>query len=110
MKLPGGENAIVDRLKLTEYCLADHHPRGKHKARAFSAVPGLTAESADSLRTALLRAAASASATPVARDRYGQRYVVDFEMSGSGGTGIVRSIGILQAGENSPRLASCYLL
>jgi hypothetical protein len=38
MKMPGGHAAIVDRQKLTEYCLNPEHPRGKHKARVF-AVP-----------------------------------------------------------------------
>ena len=98
------------RAKLTEYCLAERHPRGKHKARVFSAILGLTAENADLLRTALLRAAATAEATPVARDRFGQRYVIDFEMSGPGGTGNVRSTWILRAGETTPRLTSCFLL
>ncbi len=49
MKLPGGNAAIVDRQKLTGYCLNPEHPRGKHKARVF-AMLGLTAENADELR------------------------------------------------------------
>ncbi|HEX6260304.1 MAG TPA: hypothetical protein VFZ51_06590 [Woeseiaceae bacterium] len=110
MRLPGGEYAVVDRTKLTEYCLSEHHPRGKHKARVFSAVLGLTSKNANLLRAALLRAAATGSATPVAKDRFGTRYVIDFEMSGPSGTGIVRSSWILLVGETAPRLTSCYLL
>lgn len=56
MKMPGGEAAIVDRVKLTEYCLNPEHPRGKHKARVFAAALGFTAGHADELRTALLTA------------------------------------------------------
>jgi hypothetical protein len=109
MKLPGGNHAVVDRTKLTHYCLDEHHPRGKHKARVFSSVLGLTAENADVLRTALLRAAVTEDAVPVAFDRFGQRYVIDFRMNGPRGSGTVRSIWILRTGEKVPRLTSCYV-
>ena len=56
MKLPGGQAAIVDPQKLTGYCLNPEHPRGKHKARVFATL-GFTAESAEDLRAALLKAA-----------------------------------------------------
>jgi len=42
MKMPDGDAAIVDRQKLTGYCLNPEHPRGKHKARVF-AMLGFTA-------------------------------------------------------------------
>jgi len=35
MKLPNGEHAIVDIVKLRDYALSQHHPRGRHKARVF---------------------------------------------------------------------------
>ena len=40
MKLPGGEDAIVDPEKLTGYCLNPEHPRGKHKARVVATALG----------------------------------------------------------------------
>jgi hypothetical protein len=49
MKMPGGDVAIVDLLKLTEYCLNPDHERGKHKARVFAAL-GFSAENAGELR------------------------------------------------------------
>lgn len=82
MKLPGGKRAVVDRTKLTDYCLNEHHPRGKHKARVFASVLGLKAENIDIMRTALLRAAVTGDAVPVGSDRFGQRYVIDFYMEG----------------------------
>jgi len=42
MKMPDGDAAIVDRQKLTGYCLNPEHPRGKHKARVFATL-GFTA-------------------------------------------------------------------
>ena len=74
MKIPHGDVAIVDRQKLTEYCLNLEHPRGKHKARVFATL-GFTAENAEELRAALLRAAASGDAQPAASDEFGDRYI-----------------------------------
>ncbi len=42
MKLPNGERAVVDIIKLQDYCLNPAHPRGQHKARVFAAALGLT--------------------------------------------------------------------
>jgi hypothetical protein len=109
VKLPAGEAAIVDRLKLVDYCLNPEHPRGKHKARVF-ATAGFTSESADQLRALLLAAAAAEDAQPTASDRYGDRYVVDSDMIGpNGATAVVRSLWIICRGETAPRLTSCFV-
>lgn len=110
MKLPNGENAVVDLEKLTGYCLNPEHPRGRYKARVFSAALGLTAEHAELLREALLQAAASQESTPTDFDSYGQRYLVDFTMQGPGGTARIRSSWIIRTGEDFPRLTSSYVM
>jgi hypothetical protein len=109
MKMPGADAAIVDRQKLTHYCLNPQHPRGKHKARVFATVLGYTAENADELRTALLTAAAAADAQLSASDRFGDRYVLEFEIRGPRGAGIVKSMWIVRRGERTPRLTSCFV-
>lgn len=108
MKMPSGDNAIVDPEKLTGYCLNPEHPRGKHKARVFATL-GFTAENAGELRAALLRAAANADAQPAASDQFGHRFVVEFWIEGPRGAGIVRSTWIVRRGETSPRLTSCFV-
>ena len=108
MKMPGGDAAIVDRQKLTGYCLNPEHPRGKHKARVFATL-GFTAENAGELRAALLRAAASGDAKPAASDQFGDRYVLEFEIEGPQAAGIVRSTWIVRRGERAPRLTSCFV-
>jgi hypothetical protein len=40
MKLPNGDQAVVDIAKLRDYCLNKDHLRGRHKARVFAAVLG----------------------------------------------------------------------
>ena len=61
MKLPHGERAQIDvQAKLIGYCLNKSHWTGKHKARVFESVLGITAASADRLADALQTAARDA--------------------------------------------------
>ncbi|MBW4596036.1 MAG: hypothetical protein KME46_24830 [Brasilonema angustatum HA4187-MV1] len=41
MKLPNPEQAVIDRQKLSGYCLNPEHPEGRHKARLFKSVLGI---------------------------------------------------------------------
>lgn len=109
MKLPRGSEALVDLQKLTDYCLNPDHPRGKHKARVFATVLGLTAQDAHRLRESLLGAAAAADAQRGTSDEFGDRYVIESEMVGPKGRGIVRSAWIVRRGETTPRLTSCFV-
>ncbi|GIL15902.1 MAG: hypothetical protein BroJett039_10750 [Chloroflexota bacterium] len=54
MKIPNAERAVIDIRKLRDYCLNPEHAEGKHKARLFSAVFGMTAQPANELREILL--------------------------------------------------------
>jgi len=110
MKLPNSDRAIVDIQKLRDYCLSLEHPRGRHKARVFLSALGLTAADAEELRDTLLLAVQTNDATPIERDTFGQRYVIDFQMKTPGGQALVRSGWIIRRGENFPRLTSCYVL
>ena len=96
--------------KLRDYCLNPDHPRGRHKARLFAAALGLTANHADQLRDRLLEAAQAEEAAATDQDEFGQRYVVDFTMKTAAGEANVRSSWIVRAGEDFPRLTSCYVL
>ena len=110
MKLPNAGRAVVDLRKIRDYCLNPDHPRGRHKARVFASVLGMTARNADELRDALLSAAGEAEAILTKKDQYGQRYMIDYKVSGPYGQVMVRSIWIVRNGEDFARLASCYVL
>ena len=110
MKLPNGDRALVDVRKLREYCLSSDHPRGRHKARVFAATLGLGPGDADLLRAELVQAAARGEAQFGEADRYGQRYVLDFNVSTTAGQAVVRSTWIVRTGEDFPRLTSCYVV
>lgn len=110
MKLPNPREAVVEARKLRDYCLSPQHPRGRHKARVFASALGLTAEDAELLREVLLRAALSEEAVVTDRDRYGKRYVLDFDMETEAGTATIRSGWIVRRDEEFPRLTSCWVL
>ena len=110
MKLPNGERAVVAIEKLRHYCLNPLHPRGRHKARVFATRAGLAGRDAEQLRDLLLAAARQNDAAPAGKDEYGQRYTLDLQVPGQSGPVQVRSLWIVRAGEDFPRLASCYVL
>jgi len=109
MKLPNGSTAQIDIAKLRDYCLNPAHPRGRHKARVFLAVLGLRAEHAEQLKRELLRAAREADAVAGRQDVYGTRYSLDFPVSISGRTAVIRSAWIVLR-DGIPRLSTCYVL
>jgi hypothetical protein len=110
MTLPHGDRAIIDQRKILDYCLSLEHDEGKHKARLFRDLLGLTVENAERLVVALREAAVQGVAVPGVADRYGQRYIIDFEMLGPAGIVGVRSAWIVRTGELVPRLVTCYTM
>lgn len=109
MKIPNGERAVVDVRKLREYCLSPTHPRGRHKARVFASALGLSEDDADELREELLQAVANHDARPGEADEFGRRFVIDFVMVRPSGRAVVRSLWIVLAREDFPRLTSCFV-
>ena len=110
MGLPNADQAEVDLRKLSEYCLSPAHPVGKHKAVVFRAALGLTADDAPRLRERILRAAMEEQAVFERADEFGDRYRLDFEAVTTSGSALVRSAWIIRAGEDFPRLTTCFVL
>jgi hypothetical protein len=110
LKLPNGNQAVVEVEKLTEYCLNPDHEHGRDKARVFDSALGLTLSDASWLRERLLEAARDSEARPGRLDSWGQRYTVDFAMTRDRRTALVRSGWIIRNGEETPRLTTCYIL
>jgi hypothetical protein len=110
VKLPNAEQALIELIKLRDYCLNPRHPRGRHKARIFEARLGLTASHAEWLRDAILRVLPEADALAGPEDRFGRRFVVDCPVSGPRGSGVVRTAWIILRGESVPRLTTCYIM
>jgi uncharacterized protein DUF6883 len=110
MRVPHADRAQVSLRKLVDYCLNPQHDEGKHKARVFSSVLGMTAADAEALRDLLLEAVRACDAQPGYLDLYGQRYAVDFPVEWRGRHAIIRSGWIVEHGSDVPRLTSCFVL
>jgi hypothetical protein len=110
MFVPNADRAFIDIRKLAAYSLDSTHDVGKHKAKVFRKVLGLRQEDANELADALMFAVQNSEAELGKLDRFGQRYVVDFEMSRNLGTATVRSVWIVDAGKDYPRLVTCFVL
>jgi hypothetical protein len=110
MKLPNAEASIVEIEKLRDYCLSREHPRGRHKARVFLSLLGMTAAHAEELRAALIEAALKEDAVQGVSDQYGTRYIIDFDLRRCGRMARIRSCWIVLKSEIAPRFVTCYIL
>jgi hypothetical protein len=108
MILPNAERAVIAEAKMCSYLLNPAHPDGEAKARFFAAL-GFTAEAWEVLATALRGLAQRA---PVARrleSVHGTKYVVEGPLeTPSGRAPFVRTIWIVDAGQDIPRLVTAY--
>lgn len=97
MRLPNADRAQVGA-KLEDYTLNPLHTEGRHKARVFGSVLGITASNAHVLRQALLDAAAASNQAEARGDNgFGDVHVLRFPLS----TATART---------SPGLATCYMV
>jgi hypothetical protein len=81
MKLPNFERALVDITKPRDYSLNPEHESGGHKARVFRAALGLTLDDAEWLRVELLRIASEQNVVLGDPGPFGQKYVIDAELT-----------------------------
>ena len=110
MKLPNADGALIDTNKLRAYSLSSTHDRGKHKARLFAAILGLTSQDADLLQALILEAIQQHEATPGQTDEYGQRFTVNVPLTHNQTTAMVQTAWIIRIDETFPRLVSCYIV
>jgi hypothetical protein len=109
VKLPNPDRAVVDISKLRAYCLSPNHEDGKHKARVFASVLGVRQSDAEWLRNILLEVAIDEEAIIIERTRFGTLYVLDFPVTTSSGSAVIRSGWIVRFSEDFPRLTTCYV-
>ena len=110
MIIPNAERAVVDVRKLRDYCLNSTHDQGKHKARLFESMLGMTASDAEELRRILLEVIKTHEVQLGRRDDYGQRYTLDFMLEWGERSATIRSGWIIAHGSDTPRLTTCYPL
>ncbi|HEY9826810.1 MAG TPA: hypothetical protein V6D19_15320 [Stenomitos sp.] len=108
MKLPNADRAVIAREKLISYCLNSEHPKGKHKARVFHSVLGITRENADDLYKLIQQAALSGEVVQQRLTSFGQEFKVDWDVSEFEGVQL-RTIWIIPVGETNPQLVSAFI-
>ena len=107
--LPNHEAAVIPHAKLAGYALDPEHEVGRHKARVFAAVLGMTREHAMLLEQAIRAGLAHHPAVPKHADKHGQRYEVDLPVTGPTGSAIVRMGWIVREEDGAPWLTSAYV-
>lgn len=110
MKLPNGHRAELGH-KLDEYVLNEDHPRGRHKARVFKSVLGISVGNSYLLQQAILDAAASSDEAVETGDHgFGMTYRLIFCMEGVARSAQVLTGWIIEQGTDFPRLTTCYII
>ena len=109
MKLPNGQHAIVDDAKLLDYVLNPTHPVGRHHAVLFQKLVGITRDQYLILKNALLEGARDLEVQPGQPSEYGRKYEMRLQLDGPKGTKVVLAIWLIEAGDDRPRLVTCYV-
>ncbi len=106
MKLPNGERATIGA-KLEDYVLNPSHWEGRHKARVFESVLGITLNNRDALRDAILAAAENSDeAQAIGDNGHGMVYLLRFPLTTAHGTAMILTVWIILQGEDFPRLVT----
>jgi hypothetical protein len=81
VKIPNGERADLGE-KLEEYMLNPRHSRGRHKARVFASVLGITRDNQEILESALREAASnSTDAISTGDEGFGETFEIRFRLT-----------------------------
>ncbi|MBD0387114.1 MAG: hypothetical protein ICV54_11475 [Nostoc sp. C3-bin3] len=108
MKLPNGEQAEISVQKLIGYCLNPEHPSGKHKARVFASILGITLENADVLRELIQTAAVAGEVVQQTTTQFGQQFKVEWIVPDTDRIRL-RTIWETTAKNPYPRLITAFL-
>ena len=107
MKLSNGDRADLGT-KIEEYVLNLRHREGRHKARVFESVLGITLANDDVLCQAILSAAENSNdAEPLGNNGHGEVYILRFPIETRLGSATVLTVWIIRDGEDFPRLITC---
>ena len=108
MKLPHADRAVVDPGKVGRYLLSESHPVGKAKARFFRE-DGFDESTIELLVQGLLQIARTQEVVGTSATVHGQKYVLEGELGAPSGRRLrVRTIWIIDRGQERPRLVTAY--
>lgn len=108
MLLPNRYEAYIPPPKLTDYLLSTTHAIGKSKAKFFTAA-GFNIAEAAVLEEALLKIAHTEAVIQIEDTSHGIKYVIEGSLQAPRGEAIsVRTVWIIEMGEDKPRFVTAY--
>jgi hypothetical protein len=108
MKLPNREQAYIPSTKLSGYLLSETHSVGKSKSKLLRSV-GFNEVNAATLKLGLIAIAHSEDVIETISSEYGIKYTIDGQLETPvGGTIKMRTIWIVEAGQEKPRFVTAY--
>ena len=108
MKLPNAERAFVEHEKIRDYLLNPAHPDNGGKAQFFLSA-GFSKDNWQSFAAALRQLVETAPVAKKVESPHGIKYVVDAKMmTPQGKMCELRTIWIVDKGEQMPRLVTAY--
>ena len=108
MKLPNGRSAVIPIAKITGYLLSESHAVGRAKARFFLGV-GYRIEEPEALENDLASIAANEQVSDVVETGHGTKYIVNSVAKTPSGADIrLRTVWIIETGEETPRFVTAY--
>ena len=108
-RLPNYKNAFIAIEKLTEYCLNNFHPIGKHKAAVFNSALDLNFNDALLLKNQILEGLAINECIKTIGDAFGQRYNVEMKIRIFDKEALLVTAWIIRTIEDFPRLTTCFI-
>lgn len=99
----------IEISKLKDYCLNENHTVGKHKAKVFREVLGLSAEHSEWLKDKIVESVSTNKFIPKEPNIYGDRYEMNFNLKTSKGSATVVTGWICLKGADVFRLTTCYI-
>jgi hypothetical protein len=107
--LPNYQKAVIPDEKIFDYCLNPNHERGRHKAKVFKKVFGLTQQDGELLKSAILEQLGKFEIETMAENKFGRIFSIPMRITLFGVTDEIMTAWIIENGEDSPRLTSCYV-
>lgn len=107
-RLPNAERAHVESRKVTDYLLSPEHSLGKGKAKFFSQF-GFNRDEHEDFVTSLKKHAVSQPVVEVKESPHGVKYVLECScQSPDRRNPCIRSVWIIEPGEERPRLITAF--
>ncbi|HEX9732515.1 MAG TPA: hypothetical protein VGG06_11075 [Thermoanaerobaculia bacterium] len=108
MRLPNADQAWIPREKIVDYLLSMTHSVGSAKSKFFRGF-GFGEHNTELLERGLLLIARSNEVRDMIESIFGSKYTVDGDLQTPSGVVVsVRTVWIIEAGEENPRFVTAY--